>query len=294
MFAVTDSRCTSDPSAPAGAWRHDTSIAIALLPAEHRGVDLVASASDAQAIAGTIAYGGKALEDEDVDVFACDGGAWSRLGTARTDGEGHFSLATTLAVGMRDVFASVVGDRTGARMLAYVGPDASPIVVSDVDGTLTSSENAFALALGGNVGAQPGAATALADLASRGYPVVYLTARGAQYTDATRGWLAANGFPRGPLRLAPDLVTLPGDDTIAFKTAALQALDASLPIEAGIGNRDSDVTAYTSAGISFDRIFVVLPEFAAELTADLGSGKAVAIRDYASWQASFVDALPSR
>src|SRR5439155_24490120 len=136
-------------------------------------------------------------------------------GTARTDDEGHFALGLSgdgrLPVGMRDLFVSVVGDRTGVGFLGYVAPAGTPLVVSDVDGTLTSSENAFleTIALGIEPGAQPGAAQAFAAAAAGGKQLVYVTARGNQYTTATRHWLDDHGFPRGPVRLSPSFVTLP-------------------------------------------------------------------------------------
>src|SRR5215471_13329492 len=169
--AVPDVRCAGNPDAgKPGSFRHFTSRLIAGLgDPKHRGFDLVASADSAtQTLEGWISYTvvDKALEDEDVDVFACRTGAWRKVGTARTDDEGHFSLALSgdsrLPIGMRDLFVSVVGDRTGAAFLGYVAPAGTPLVVSDVDGTLTSSENAFleTLALGGEPDAQPGAAPA--------------------------------------------------------------------------------------------------------------------------------------
>src|SRR3954470_22503692 len=268
--AVPDVRCAGTPAAGRpGSFRHVTSRLIAGLgDPKHRGFDLVASADGAtQTLEGWISYTlvDKALEDEDVDVFACRTGAWRKVGTARTDDEGHFALAlsgaTRLPVGMRDLFVSVVGDRTGVGFLGYVAPAGTPVVVSDVDGTLTSSENAFleTIALGGEPGAQPGAAQAFAAAAAAGKQLVYITARGNQFTTATRRWLDAKGFPRGPVRLSPSFVTLPGGDTVEFKAGALSALSAAgFALSAGVGNRATDVAAYAGARIAATRIFVEL------------------------------------
>lgn len=291
--AVPDVRCTGSPDAgKPGSFRHFTSRLIAGLgDPKHRGFDLVASAGAAtQALEGWISYTvvDKALEDEDVDVFACRTGAWRKVGTARTDDEGHFALALSgdgrLPVGMRDLFVSVVGDRTGAAFLGHVAPAGTPVVVSDVDGTLTSSENAFAetVVLGGEPGVQPGAAQAFAAVAATGKQLVYVTARGNQFTAATRRWLGDNGFPRGPVRLSPSFVTLPGGDTVEFKTGAIAALSAAgLALSAGVGNRATDVAAYASTRIATDRIFVELPEFASELQPLLDARKAVGFTRYA-------------
>jgi hypothetical protein len=301
---VPDLQCTgTPPTGAAGSFRHLSSRIIAALgDPHHRGFDLVAPASaETQTLEGWISYtaASKALEDEDVELFACRGGAWATLGTTRTDGEGHFTLvlseATRLPIAMRDLYVSVVGDRTGAMFLAYVAPDDAPLIASDVDGTLTSSENAFltSLALEDPPGVQPGAAAAYTAAAHRGYQLVYVTARGNQYTATTRQWLADHGFPRGPLRLAPGLITLPGADTVTYKTTTLTALAASFPLALGIGNRASDITAYTNAGLHPGDIFVALPEYQSELAAPIAMGQAQGFTSYAELAATTIAALPA-
>ncbi|MEO8550293.1 MAG: hypothetical protein ABI678_09970, partial [Kofleriaceae bacterium] len=179
--------------------------------------------------------------------------------------------------GLHDLYVSVVGDRSGVAMLGYVG---DAIAISDVDGTLTASESAVIETLvgGENPAAQSDAAAMFRNLAARGIQVVYLTARGNQYTEATRSWLASRGFPRGPLRLAPSFATLPGDATVAFKRAAISAL--GIAVVAAIGNRASDITAYTAAGVAADRIYIKLPEYQSEVQGALDAGEARGFNDY--------------
>ena len=302
--AVPDVRCVGTPQAgPAVSFRHFSSRIIAALgDPHHRGFDLVAPASgETQTLGGWISYtdAGKALEDEDVDVFACRDGAWSTLGRTRTDGEGHFALVLSgtrrLPIAMRDLYLSVVGDRTGATFLAYVAPDDMPLIASDVDGTLTSSENAFliSLAFDDPPGVRAGAAAAYTAAAHRGYQLVYVTARGNQYTAATRQWLVDHGFPRGPLRLSPSFVTLPGAATVTYKTTTLTALAESLPLALGIGNRASDITAYTNAGMRPGDIFVELPEYQGELAAPIAMGKAQGFTSFGELAATTIAALPA-
>jgi hypothetical protein len=288
---VPDVRCSGAPDAgPAGSFRHlEASVISALGSPRHRGIDLVSSAgADQQTLAGAISYtvADKALEDEDVDLFACRDAGWGYLGRTRTDGEGRFAMvlagADRLPLGMHDVFVSVVGDRTGAGFLAYVAPDNARLFASDVDGTLTSSENAFwkTVALGTEPGVQPGAADALHAVSDRGYQVVYVSARGSQYTTETRAWLERNGFPRGPLRLSPSFITLPGEDTVELKTTLLGDLAAVIPVVAGVGNRASDIEAYTNVGIDPKAIFVKLPEYAEEVRGALSAGAAIGFTDF--------------
>lgn len=287
---VQDIRCAGVPDAgPAVEWRHMSSRLIEDYgESHHRGVDLIATSADAaQAITGRITYGAtdKDLEDENVSLFACEDATWRSIGTARTDGEGRFALTLSgrarLPVGMRDLYVSVDGDRTGAEFLAYVAPVGTPVVASDMDGTLTASENEYpkSLALGTDVAVQAGAPAALMSAAVRGVAVVYITARGDRFTQDTRDWLVAKGFPRGPLVMPSSIITLPGDDTIEFKTSALARL-ANFSLLAGIGNRATDVAAYTDAGLSADRVFIKLPEFEGELSADLTAGRATSFLDY--------------
>ncbi|NVB84279.1 MAG: hypothetical protein HOV81_38235 [Kofleriaceae bacterium] len=289
--SVPDVRCAGTPAVGPKrgfrSWRSGMITAIAR--ADHRGYDLVATQSEPQVLRGTLAYGltDKSLEHEDVDLFTCVAGAWQLAGTARTDDNGDFALrlegAQRMPIGLRDVYGSVVGDRTGFRCLAYVAPAGSQLVVSDVDGTLTANENQFAKAvfLGRRVGAQPGAAEALSRATAAGYQVVYVTARGERFTDATRHWLATHGFPRGPVRLAPTLVLRPGAPTVAYKKRVIGELAADFAI-AGIGNRSSDITAYRAAGLAPERIFIKLPEYAGEVATSLRQGAAIGFGHYSA------------
>jgi phosphatidate phosphatase PAH1 len=298
---VPDVRCDGSPDAgPAGSFRHlESKITAAVADPRHRGFDLVAPASAAtQSIEGWISYGAedKALEDEDVDVFACRESAWAKVGTARTDGEGHFALELAddarLAVAMRDLYVSVVGDRTGVGFLAYVAPDDAQLIVSDVDGTLTSSENAFfeTIALGIEPDAQPNAATAYQAAAQRGYQLTYVTSRGGQYTTDTRQWLSDLGFPRGPVRLSPSFVTLPGGDTVDYKTSTISAL--GFPIAMGVGNRASDITAYTNSGVAPASIMISLPDYQSEVQPALDAGQAIGFTGYDQLRTSYIANLP--
>jgi phosphatidate phosphatase PAH1 len=283
--------CGAAPSRAPVDFHHETSDAVvALGDPHHRGVDLIAAASDeVQIVGGAIAYGtiDKALEDEDVDVFGCAGGTtWQLLGTARTNEEGRFRLAISgaarLPIGVTELFLSVAGDRTGVGAMGVVLADGADVFASDVDGTLTSSEDAYPehIALGTGVTAQAGAAALYQTLAAGGATPIYVSTRGDQYTEETRQWLAQQGFPRGPLRLAASYVTLPGPDTVTAKAAALAPIAARFAFVAGFGNRATDVTAYAQSGLLPSQIFIKLPEFAEELATQLANGEATGFTSY--------------
>ena len=283
--------CQAAPQAATSKFRHKRSRILAKLGSpRHRGVDLIAVEGDeSQTLGGKLAYtkSDKDLEDEDVQIFACLARQWQPLGTARTDGDGRFTLTLRgdrrLPVGMTDLYAHVPGDGSGVGFLGYVAAHGESVIVTDVDGTITASENAVyrQVLRGADIAHQPGAPQALA---ASGKTVIYVTARGDQLTAITRAWLARHGFPRGPVRLAKSFVTLPGKRTVALKTSTLAGL--RVPIAAGVGNRASDVTAYRNAGLSPDRIFVNLPEFSSELRAKLAAGEATAFDHYTELQAA--------
>ncbi|MBA3461384.1 MAG: hypothetical protein H0T46_15585 [Deltaproteobacteria bacterium] len=301
--AIADNRCTTTPGGPTRKLRHKRSKLVTKLGSpRHRGLDMVATPDvPRQLLTGTIGYGKihKGLEDEDVELFACDRGTWVGLGTARTDDEGEFALAlegnARLGVGMRDLYVSVVGDRSGVRFLGYVAPAGTQMIVSDIDGTLTTSESAFikTAVAGLYTGAQPGAPAAFGVLAQRGYQPVYVSARGEQFTEATRAFLESQGFPRGPILLARSIVTVPGADTVAFKTRAMETLTrAGLVIAGGVGNRASDVAAYRAIGLPPARIFIGTGEFASELRGHLAAGRATGFATYDEVASSHFRNLP--
>jgi phosphatidate phosphatase PAH1 len=250
----------------------------------HRGYDLIATNTDAQVLRGKLAYGvvDKTLDREDVELYACLAGDWQLVGTTRTDARGRFELALSspLPVGLRDLYASVVADRSGTHFLAFVAPAGSKVVVSDVDGTLTASESLFvkAVLLGRSVAAHPDAAAALRLAVASGYQVIYITARGDRFTDAPRAWLAANGVPRGPVRLAPSFIVKPGAPTVAYKHRAL--LDLQRFDVRALGNRSTDVAAYEESGIRPEHIFIKLPEYTAEVSTSLRAGAAIGFGRY--------------
>jgi phosphatidate phosphatase PAH1 len=277
--------CGSAPRAERGRFRrlHNRITAKFGAP-RHRGIDLIAVESDEnQTVAGKLAYSAtdNDLEGEDVSLFACVDDAWQPLGTARTDQRGRFEISLAgiqrLPAGMRDLYAHVIGDGSGVRFLSFVAKVGESVIVTDVDGTITASEKAVfnTVLFGDDIGHRLGAPQALEQ---SGRTIVYLSSRGDQLTDVTRRWLRAHGFPPGPLRLARTSITKPGARTIEFKTRVLRSL--GVPIHAGIGNRQTDIASYTSAGVPAERIFVKLPEFEADVQADLFARRAIGFRDY--------------
>jgi hypothetical protein len=299
---IPEVRCAGVPDArPKQAWNDkvhaDLTKTLGGGQDNHRGIDLVASAStNPQVIRGEAKYGLKSLEWENVTLFACRAGKWEILGYTNTDDSGSFALTlpddARLPVGVRQMYVSIDGDRSGADFVALVAPDGRAVMFSDVDGTLTSSENAVVGgAFGADVQANPGAPEALSALVHKGYPIVYVTAMARTFTNDRRAWLADKGFPLGALRLA-EHVLLPGSATVDYKTATFRAVAAAGLVPAiGIGNRASDASAYHNVGVRGDRIFLKLGEFTDEDQPVIDAGGAVGVSSYADDLAKFT-ALP--
>lgn len=282
--------CASPPvstSSSGRGFRHaSTSFAARIGGPRHRGIDLIAAETDqSQTISGKLAYSAadKDARDERVELFACVAGGWRPMGDVRTDRGGRFTVTLSgdqrLPAGLRDLYGLVPADGSGFPFLAYVAKPGEAVIVTDIDGTVTSSENAVfnTVLFGDDIGHRIGAPKAFAD---SGRVVVYLSSRGDQLTDVTRRWLAAHGFPLGPIRHAPSAVTKPGPKTVQFKAAVMKNL--GVPIFAAVGNRATDVAAYRDAGVPAERIFMKLPGFDDELAEDLAAKRAIGFGDYAS------------
>jgi phosphatidate phosphatase PAH1 len=65
-----------------------------------------------------------------------------------------------------------------------------------------------------------------------------------------------------------------------YKAGVFDALQGQLPIAIGVGNRATDIDAYTHAGLGGDQIFIKLPEFEGEVEARLTAGDAVGFASY--------------
>ncbi|MCC6556478.1 MAG: phosphatidylinositol transfer protein [Polyangiaceae bacterium] len=242
----------------------------------HRGRDLFLRPGGPQWVIAKFAYGpqDKDLEDEEIDVYLLRGcgAAWEKIGTRRTtdddrphppvlgvtDSGGRVFLdiakeTRPLDIGRHRVHMAVAGDGTAADLFLEVLPPGARVAVTDVDGTLTSSEAALLddLAGGEPPAAHPGAADAMRALAGRGYFVFYLTARPEWLVDKTRQWLSLRGFPPGLLRTTLSSAGAIGASAAAFKATELALLKGATGIvpELAFGNMPSDVDTYWAAGI---------------------------------------------
>lgn len=262
-----------DPG-PKRGFRHTSSSITAKTGfANHRGRDMFYLAGDTQWVIGKFAYGvfDDDIKDEDVDVWLLRdcGAQWEKLGTAvttydnqhatvegvsDTGGRIYFTIPQNkkLGVGRHRLRLVVGGDLSAAEMFIEVVPKGMPIFVSDVDGTLTTSENAeFPALLTGNLpDAHVDAAAALRALASKGYRPFYVTARPEFLVGRTREFLDTNAFPPGLVHTTLTLTGATGSAAAAYKTGELTMIaNRGLVPSWGFGNTDSDADAYHNGNI---------------------------------------------
>jgi hypothetical protein len=259
---------------PARDFEHTTSeIYSSISDPHHRGRDLFVNPGEPVWIIGKFTYGlnDKDLKDEEVDVWMLRdcGDTWEKVGTAVTTEEGehptvegvedsggwvYYQLPSDLqlAPGRHRFELVVAGDLSHVPVYVDVVAPGTPLVVSDVDGTLTTSENEEfgALLTGATPDANADAAAVLSGLADKGYRVFYLTARPEFLVERTRQFIRERGFPPGLVHTTLNTTGATGDAAVAYKLGELQAIAArGLVPSWAFGNTETDAEAFFSAGI---------------------------------------------
>jgi hypothetical protein len=273
------------PLAAPRPFRHKRShLVTALGPAQHRGRDQFLAQGAPQWVLAKFAYGttDKDLSDEDIDVYLLRdcGASWEKIGTYPTtpredhhppvagveDKGGQLFLELSqvtrpLRIGRHRVRLVVAGDLTATDLFLEVLPYGARVVVTDIDGTLTSSETAMV------------------------HHLFYLTARPDWLVPRTRAWLSLQGYPPGILHTTVMPAGAVGAGAAAFKAEELAALKAATGIvpEIAFGNMQSDVATYAAAGIPASQCYYI------GLDGDLAGG--VRHDDYRALVPSFA-ALP--
>merc|ERR1712093_751946 len=175
-------------------------------------------------------------------------------------------------------------NRATCQAYMYLWRHDVPIVISDIDGTITKSD-----ALGhvfnmiGRDWTHIGVVKLYTDIVNNGYNIVYLTSRSVGLADTTRAFLnsvSQEGYnlPRGPTLMSPDrtIAALRRELYIrkpeVFKMACLRDIKNlygpdRTPFSAGFGNRLTDALSYRSVSIPSNRIFTI--NSYAEISLDL-------------------------
>lgn len=158
----------------------------------------------------------------------------------------------------------------------YYWDNKTPVVVSDIDGTITRSDAlGHVMTMIGRDWTHAGVAKMFTDICNNGYNVLYLTSRAVGQSDVTKQYLKGieqDGYrlPRGPVILSPDrLMAALRREVIMrkpeiFKMACLKDISKLYDLEndctpfyAGFGNRITDALSYRSVGIPSTKIFTI-------------------------------------
>ncbi|KAJ9354337.1 putative lipin Smp2 [Paecilomyces variotii] len=160
----------------------------------------------------------------------------------------------------------------------------TPIVISDIDGTITKSDAlGHVLNMIGRDWTHLGVAKLYTDIVNNGYNIMYLTSRSTGQADITRTYLngvCQEGYrlPKGPVIMSPDrtIAALRREIYLrkpeVFKMACLRDILSLFPgkrnpFYAGFGNRLTDALSYRSVNIPSSRIFTINSN--AEVSLDL-------------------------
>ncbi|KAI5295357.1 hypothetical protein KEM52_001655, partial [Ascosphaera acerosa] len=156
----------------------------------------------------------------------------------------------------------------------YLWSYTTPIVISDIDGTITKSDAlGHVLNMIGRDWTHLGVAKLYTDIVNNGYNIMYLTSRSTGQADTTRAYLSGvlqEGYrlPRGPVIMSPDrtMAALRREIYLrkpeVFKMACLRDILSLFrgrenPFYAGFGNRLTDALSYRSVNIPSSRIFTI-------------------------------------
>ena len=175
-------------------------------------------------------------------------------------------------------------NRATCQAYMYYWTHEVPIVISDIDGTITKSDAlGHVLNMIGRDWTHTGVAKLYSDIVANGYNIFYLTSRSIGQADTTRAYL--NGInqegyklPKGPVIMSPDRTVAALRREVylrkpeVFKMACLRDILSLFPgktnaFYAGFGNRFTDALSYRTVNIPSTRIFTINSN--AEVSLDL-------------------------
>ncbi len=202
------------------------------------------------------------LADEWMSLWNWDGTTWTALTRVKTDDSGKYELD-----GVEETFSSaqpiysvLEGDGSCAPHYFFLRPEGTQIIVTDIDGTMTLSDEELFAQIGDGTydPAENASASTMMNLwADKGYTIVYLTARPHVFRAETRSWLDAHGFPVGPVISANTLVFDESARNYKRTWVNWMAVDFGWSITAAYGNATSDIDAYEDAGVPKEITFII-------------------------------------
>lgn len=200
-----------------------------------------------------------------LQFFKSHNQSWTQLTSGITDSDGRvkFSLPSVFLKepGVYFYKISLDGDDKSAEGSIYVLRPGQKVVITDVDGTLTTGDDQ--LIKGRDATMYDDANALMYAHAKNDVLVIYLTGRPYLLKEMTRAWLVQQNFPPGPL-LTTDYIshTLPSEQSVGvFKLNFIRDLMnlTGVEIVAAYGNALTDISAYSRAGIPMSKVFIIGP-----------------------------------
>ncbi|WP_143318124.1 HAD family acid phosphatase [Clostridium sp. HBUAS56017] len=241
----------------------------------HNGYDSIVTTNESQYIEGKFQYGdfNKDLENEWISIYeySLDSSTshWEKLTRLKTNSDGRVKYtipnSMKLAPGLHLIKLYVEGDGTEANMYLQVLDTSKKYVIFDIDGTLTTSDfenvKEYTSELT-NINYIPQMYSNANDVAkyysSKGYNILYLTARPYWLTENSQRWLLEKGFPMGLVHTSYGSSLLIGQAAADYKANYLKQLQTKgIQFCYGYGNAQSDVQAYSNVGINKSNIFII-------------------------------------
>ncbi|MBC8074271.1 MAG: phosphatidylinositol transfer protein [Deltaproteobacteria bacterium] len=268
--------CDLPPPAPGPLldWEHtESSFVTNAGGPRHRGRDMFYVPGDPQWVLAKFAYAANDwdLSGERVDIYLqrdC-GDAWEMVEIATTTFDDEHATVEgvvdsggwvffempegdELALGRHRFWLVVRGDGSSAEVYIDVVEPGTQLVVTDIDGTLTTSESEeFGALLSGSLpDVHPGAVDVMWALVENGYRPFYLTARPDWLGARTREFIDESGLPPGLFHTTLSFDGALGSAAIEYKSAEFDALAARELVPVWVfGNTDSDGAAYEHADV---------------------------------------------
>lgn len=205
---------------------------------------------------------GDPLANEKVYLFAEVDGEWTEVASAVSNAQGYFSYefgaGTGFEVGNHRVLSILAANGSCIEHGVFVWPEDTPAMTTDIDATLTTDDNENLYQIFTDIEYVQRKNPASDDMMNawydKGYEVTYVTARPWDYQGLSRVWLREQGYPFGPLELAPDFVH--GETAAVYKAAFVErVLGMGIDFVAAYGNAISDVDGFLDGGIPIERIW---------------------------------------
>lgn len=262
----------------------------------HRAFDTLSGPSGSQ-LKASFGYGQEpervGPSGMEVSIFINNCGSTAELlGKTRTKANGRAELSLSpqdvsrLGSGNYTIYFGLKEEGIYVSSTLRIREAATPLVIIDVDGTLTLSDaelfrNLFERLIGGEYipKEREGAVDFVNQLVKSEYEVAYLTGRPDFLLPTTQEWLRAKKFPAANLTLAPraeDVIPrIQGVGNYKFKELT-SLRDAGFRLIAAYGNAKTDIFAYEKAGIPKEQTYILGRYGGESNTIDLGDDFAAA------------------